>query len=220
MPLLQIAAVCLIWVAAMSAMPQAQGRTDANAQQPHPAKPYSPARFVFADLDGDQKPDLAQVEMQPQRSASANYSIRVKLGQGSESAIGVNGPVGGLRIVAQDVNGDDVLDLVVTANLDACFLQILLNDGRGNFSVAPQGAFLQPNTQSDEQWEIFTRSHQDLSTLASLRSFREQGPIEQRQTAPIISHASYPAASAERIRRRTAFSRQGRSPPICPISTS
>jgi hypothetical protein len=92
--------------------------------------------FVFADLDGDRQPDMALVEMQSQRATNADYSIRVKLSAGSESAIGINGPVGGLRLVARDVNGDDTLDLVVTSNLDASFIQVLLNDGHGNFRMA------------------------------------------------------------------------------------
>ncbi len=52
-------------------------------------------RFVFADLDGDRKPDLALVETQSGRAANTSYSIHIKLSAGAESAIGLNGPIGG-----------------------------------------------------------------------------------------------------------------------------
>lgn len=142
---------------------------------------HSPAgtHFVFADLDGDRKPDMALVEMQCQRAANADYSIRVRLSAGEESAIGVNGPLGGLRLVARDVNGDDNLDLVITSNLDARFIEVLLNDGHGNFRVARPdefshlegvaGAVLSApgDSQIDHASIEFVRSSIDMEIIAA-----------------------------------------------------
>src|SRR5579863_5000175 len=64
--------------------------------------------FAIADFDGDQKPDLATVEIQNGMSASTTqYSIRFRLSVGTAQSFGVSAPAGGLQIVARDVNGDD-----------------------------------------------------------------------------------------------------------------
>lgn len=112
-------------------------RSTARASVCQPAK----IEFVLADFDGDREPDLALVEMGNLRSARTNYSIRLHFTARAESLIGVDGPIGGLRVAARDVNGNDNLDLILTSNLDTHFVTILLNDGHGNFSAAAPGAY-------------------------------------------------------------------------------
>src|SRR5277367_4291043 len=54
--------------------------------------------FAIANLDGDELPDLASVEMDRANGLATSYRIRVQLSAWPESAIGVIGPLGGLRI--------------------------------------------------------------------------------------------------------------------------
>ena len=101
---------------------------------------FSP-RFAIADFDGDRRADLATVQVVRDAESSSFYSIRVQLSAGEESAIVISGPQGGLELVAQDVNGDDVVDLIVTTAIDSHFVAVLLNDGHGKFTLAEPGAF-------------------------------------------------------------------------------
>ena len=211
-PLYQMAVVCLLWVAVTISLPHTNASLHRMSQD-LASNPYAGARFVIADLDGDEKPDLALVELQALRSANANYSIRVKLSQGQESAIGVNGPLGGLKVVARDVNGDDNVDLVVTSNLDGQFVEVLLNDGQGNFSVAAPGEFLQPNDSKDGSVGTVLLSHAELATLVSTRSSQDQaavlaGSFQEAAPTDFSLSASWRCAA-----RRVSVLRQGRSPP-------
>jgi hypothetical protein len=216
-PLLQIAAVSLIGFGVTFSLLHTYANSRRIAQ-PSSRTLYSEPHFVFADLDGDHIPDLALVEMQSQRSTETNYSIRVKLSHGVESAIGVNGPIGGLRVAARDVNGDNNVDLVVTGNLDGRFVEVLLNDGRGNFSVASPGEISPRQRESDRELESKANDHSDLATLISARASDEDGPIGSCDyVLPFTSDSCY-SAETQRTIQRPGFARQGRSPPSLLLS--
>jgi len=108
---------------------------------------FSP-QFAIADFDGDRKPDVATVQVVREAALDSFYSIRLQLSTGEESAIGIAGPQGGLELVARDVNGDDVIDLVVTTAMGSHFVAVLINDGHGKFTLAKAGTF--PSIESDE----------------------------------------------------------------------
>jgi hypothetical protein len=210
--LMQFALVCLVWVGVAEVLQfanAASARPSAAMVNSH----RNGARFVFADLDGDQKPDLALVEMQSQRSAKTNYSIHVKLSAGAESAIGINAPIGGLRVAARDVNGDDNLDLVVTSNLDGHFIEVLLNDGRGNFSEAAPGDFPQLENECDVVLSGPAGPQADRATLASVRSLLEDGVVHRRESDQVLSSDACPQLPVPPARRWAALLRLGRSPP-------
>ena len=111
------------------------------------ASGFSP-RFAIADFDGDQKPDLATVQVVREAALDSYYSIRLQLSAGEESAVGIAGPQGGLELAARDVNGDDAMDLVVTTAMDSHFVAVLLNDGHGKFTLAKAGAF--PSIENEQ----------------------------------------------------------------------
>lgn len=204
--------VGLVWFAAaqvLPVVPSGSGQSSGVMNQSH----RGGARFVFADLDGDQKPDLALVEMQSQRSARTTYSIHVKLSEGAESAIGVNAPRGGLQLAARDVNGDDSLDLIVTSNLDSRFIEVLLNDGRGNFSQAALGDFPQLENDSDVFLQVPAEPPLDRATLASIRSSHQEGFLPSCGHDQVLSSDACPEFAAQPPVRRVAPSCSGRSPP-------
>src|SRR6202042_3874358 len=74
----------------------------------------SPSPFAIADFDGDNRPDLATVEIGQIGPSRARFWIGFQLSTGPQQMIGVNAPVGGLNITSGDVNGDNSLDLIVT----------------------------------------------------------------------------------------------------------
>ncbi len=212
-PQLLAALVCLVWLGVGATFHHSNGaskRPSAAMVQWHPAG----AQFVIADLDGDRKPDLALVEMGSPRSAKTNYSIRLQFSAGAESAIGINAPFGGLRVAARDVNGDDNIDLIVTSNLDARVIAILLNDGHGNFSVAAPGAYPELENESQALLNRPAGPVADQTTLVSLRSsFSEEGaPVYDCRT--VLSSDSLPLTKNQTALPRVARSRSGRSPPV------
>lgn len=109
------------------------------------AAPY----YAIGDFDGDQQPDLATVQSDPDTQRDSRYSIRLQLSFGTSSAIGFTAPFGGLLLSAKDVNGDSAIDLVVTTVVDHKLVMVLVNDGHGNFSVAEEGAFPELRSESD-----------------------------------------------------------------------
>jgi hypothetical protein len=211
-PELRFALACLVCLSVGVTLRHGDGvneRPTVGIIRPRPAGP----QFVIADLDGDRKPDLALVEMGSARSASSNYSIRLQFGAGAESAIRVNAPQGGLQVAARDVNGDDSLDLVVTSNVDGRFVEVLLNDGHGNFSVAEPGAYPEVEKEANEFLTGPAGAVTDRATLASVRSsFGEEGaPVCECRAAP--TGTSIALTNEMSASRRPACSRPSRAPP-------
>ncbi|HTZ45995.1 MAG TPA: VCBS repeat-containing protein [Verrucomicrobiae bacterium] len=189
----------------------------ASAGQQSAAVPHSGLngpRFLFADFDGDRIPDLAQVESQNQRSARNNYRIHVKLSAGVESAIGVSGPDGGLRVAARDVNGDEALDLIVTSNLDASFVEVLLNDGHGNFTVAEGNEFARLEAKfGDIGLKSPNAAPADRVSLAGARYSSDLGAAEHGHRTPLILSRGYSKTAAQVVLRRPVGRYGSRSPP-------
>lgn len=90
--------------------------------------------FAIADFDGDLRPDLAMIRVTRYGAPQTEYSLELKFSTGTRAPIGLIGPAGGLEVYPQDVNGDQIADLVITSVMDAEFVAILLNDGKGNFT--------------------------------------------------------------------------------------
>ena len=212
-PQLLAVLVCLAWLGLGTTFYQSNGaskRPPAEMIQGYRAG----AQFVIADLDGDRKPDLALVEMRSPRSAMTNYSIRLQFSSRAESAIGINAPFGGLRVAARDVNGDDNIDLIVTSNLDARVVAILLNDGHGNFSLAAPDAYPELQNESQAFLNAPPGPVADQATLVPQRpSFSEEGaPVYDCHT--VLSSDSLPLIRNQTALPRVVHARSGRSPPV------
>jgi hypothetical protein len=210
--LLQFGTVCLVWIG-LAAIPQFSADKPSQQVLNDTARAQRRGgRFVFADLDGDQKPDLASVEMQSQSPEATDYSIHLQFSHGSESAIGVRAPFGGLRLAARDVNGDDNLDLILTSNLDASFVEVLLNDGHGNFSVAPPD-ILKAQSETDLGLRRPAGPQVGEAILALVRSSLEEALATKSDDHPVLSSAAGPQAGVPKALRSSVRLRLGRSPP-------
>jgi hypothetical protein len=109
--------------------------------------------FAIADFDGDRTPDLATVELQTSTSTgTTQYSIRLRLATGATQLFGVTAPAGGLQIVAQDVNGDSALDVLVSSAWLHKQVAVLLNDGHGKFTLTDPGAFPAAIQEDGTRW--------------------------------------------------------------------
>jgi hypothetical protein len=97
--------------------------------------------FSIADLDGDSRPDLAEVQLGEGGLANSLYRIELHLSHAGPQSISLVAPAGGLRINARDVNGDSVPDLVVSTAWTNRPVAIYLNDGHGRFSHASPTSF-------------------------------------------------------------------------------
>ena len=97
--------------------------------------------FAIADFDGDQQLDIATVQVGQVGASDTRYWIHFRLSSGLRQLIPLTAPLGGLRIASQDVNGDSFIDLIVTTAWHELPVAVLLNDGRGNFTVRDPHGF-------------------------------------------------------------------------------
>jgi hypothetical protein len=104
-------------------------------------EPATATHFAIADFDGDNRPDLATVETGLIGASHARYLIGFRMSAGARQTIGVNAPVGGLEIASRDVNGDNIIDLVVSTAWLKSPVAVLVNDGHGNFTIRDPAAF-------------------------------------------------------------------------------
>jgi hypothetical protein len=169
---------------------------------------------AIADFDGDRKPDLASVEIQRAYSNSnALYSIRFELTAGHPQIFGVTAPVGGLQIVARDVNSDTFLDLLVSTAWQHIQVAVLLNDGHGNFRLADPAAFPGAIRECEASWDAKTLPASECSLF--VRSNDSTGRLEATRRFeclhPQFEHAPFTAFSAPNA--LLIFSLRGRAPP-------
>lgn len=97
--------------------------------------------FAIADFDGDLHPDIASVQIGNSDSTHTVYWIHLQLTSVGRQSIRVVAPVGGLQLLARDVNGDRTIDLVVTTAGFGKPVAVFLNDGHGSFSQVDHAAF-------------------------------------------------------------------------------
>jgi hypothetical protein len=173
--LLFCCAALLLFCAGLIPAPAA-ATVASQAQDSSHAAIRANSSFAIADFDGDRRPDLATAEIEPSNSRFTRYLIRLQLAAGpglhkqAGQSIGVTGAFGLPRISAIDVNGDHALDLVLTAAGQQQPIAILLNDGRGKFSLANPRDF--PAGALDSPWRWGPASHplQDAAVLIPART--------------------------------------------------
>jgi hypothetical protein len=112
--------------------------------------------FAIADFDGDNRPDLATVQVGHSSSWDTQYWIAFQLSRGSHQVLGITAPAGGLQVTSRDVNGDGFLDVVVTTAWTDLPVAVLLNDGQGNFRASSPSVFPGAFTTSEKSWAATT----------------------------------------------------------------
>jgi hypothetical protein len=118
-----------------------------------PATSFGPSLFFsIADFDGDLKPDLASVQAGRTNVSRTDYWIQLQLSVAGRQTFQIVAPMGGLQIVARDVNGDHALDLVLTTTWLGQPVAILLNDGHGSFSRVDPTSFPEAFSESKTSW--------------------------------------------------------------------
>jgi FG-GAP-like repeat len=208
--LVRVALLLLSVAAAYSGAGSAAAASPQGA--PAPAAEAT-SHFAIADFDGDSQPDLATVQVGETGGSETRYWIRFRLSTGSQEAIGVRAPAGGLEIASRDVNGDNFLDLVVTtAGLNRP-VAVLLNDGNGNFTLNDPGAFPGLVWGSETSWAPTGVQSKDATALVASRYL--SGDCEENKRIP--SPAGLPGVLAHLHSRVRAFQLGfcvlGRAPP-------
>lgn len=170
--------------------------------------------FAIADFDGDQKPDLATVEIQKSSSSRmTQYSIRFQLTAGISQVFGVTAPSGGLQIVARDVNGDNALDVLVTTSLQHEQVAVLLNDGHGKFRLADASEFPAAIQENGRLWNSGTILLCDSSALIRIEYPAGELGNESKFDGPQSYFKSAHIFDSRRSTKSSLFSILGRAPP-------
>lgn len=211
------AALLLFW--AVLGLASTAGTAAPPPQDSSHAALRANSSFAIADFDGDKRPDLATAEIERSNSRFTCYRIRLQFtaapGQSALSgqSIGVTGAFGLPQIAAIDVNGDHALDLVLTAAGQQQPIAVLLNDGRGKFSLANPGDF--PSAALDSPWQWASASHlvQDLAALIPTRAPRAEAQAARHSFVPRQLAESRSSASGGFPPDPLHSSPLGRAPP-------
>jgi hypothetical protein len=184
----------------------------AEVPSAHAGSPGPNLSFSVADFDGDSRPDLASVQYGTSDSPRAAYLIQLQLSAAGQQSFQILAPIGGLQIVARDVNGDHALDLVLTSAWLRQPVAILLNDGHGNFSRVEPEVYPEAFRESGTGWNCSTQHEIDgvgvpPQSRADISSRTEpflQIPLHSR-----LTHITNPQFGVAPF----LISNQGRAPP-------
>jgi hypothetical protein len=168
--------------------------------------------FTINDFDGDHRPDLASILSVQSRAATANYLIQIQLSTTGWRTLCLEGPSGGLRIEARDVNQDNAIDLVLATSLHGHPVAIFLNDGHGNFSPGEPAAFPGAFDQFDKNWGSTSRQQSKVIGTPPQSRPDISWKAEQRSICP--KHAGLFLGSTSQVSVSPfVFSYAGRAPP-------
>jgi hypothetical protein len=142
------------------------------------------SQFAIADFDGDNRPDLATVEIGRSTSWDTQYWIAFQLSSGPRQTLGITAPNGGLQITSRDVNGDSFLDVVVTTAWTNRPVAVLLNDGQGNFRASSPPAFTGAFSSSEKSWTLSTDEVKDATAVLFSRYPTGNCPEGSRFSSP------------------------------------
>jgi hypothetical protein len=125
--------------------------------------------------------------------------------------LAVSGPIGGLQIASQDVNGDSFLDLIVSTELANEPVAVLLNDGRGNFVLADVKTFAPKIWESRVEWSVRMARFEDVEGALASAGWGIIAASVYADTLPAVARVSI---TAERF-YHVSSSRdlRGRAPP-------
>jgi hypothetical protein len=169
--------------------------------------------FAIADFDGDSRPDLATVETGLVGVSHARYWIGFRLSAGARQMIGVNAPVGGLEIASRDVNGDNIVDLVVSTAWLKSPVVVLVNDGHGNFTIREPSAFSSALTNPSRTLESPAQQNPDTAIAVPARGSSDFIASE-RAVASVDSSEKLLTSNSLRKVFLLVVCSSGRAPPL------
>ncbi len=189
-----------------------RGRTAVAA--PNLVAPAGAAgHFTIADFDGDNRPDLATVETGLIGASHARYWIAFRMSAGARQPISVNAPVGGLEIASRDVNGDNVVDLIISTVWLNQPVAILVNDGHGNFSVADPAQFSAVFASLDQTFSAQNSGNQDFAAALPTRTSDDCAINTSTTEITVATSAPLSGFSQHRV-FPLAVNVLGRAPPL------
>jgi hypothetical protein len=168
--------------------------------------------FAIDDFDRDHRPDLASVQQIASSSSDTIYRIQFQLSAVGQQSLHLVGPSGGLRIVPQDVNGDDIPDLIVSAAWREESLAVLVNDGRGAFSLAVPSSFPRASGGSGKTLNCKLPPQTDTVATPSKLPVGDLSGFEYL-LQPRPDTSSIPRANFATLRSLLLESLLGRAPP-------
>jgi len=187
----------------------------AQAQASNVSLPVSGSRLPFAidDFDGDLRPDIASVQSVSKNSSGTIYRVQFQLSAAGQQSIHLVGPSGGLRIATRDVNGDDFPDVIVSSAWREEPLAVLVNDGRGAFSLADPTSFPRAFGGSGKALNAKLPPQTDtVATTSRLLVGDFSGTKYLLHASP--ARGSIPRANSASFRSLILGSLLGRAPPI------
>lgn len=171
------------------------------------------SHFAIADLDGDNRPDLATIEMAQVGVSQARYWIGFQMSAGAaQQRIGLTGPLGGLEIASRDLNGDNSLDLVVTTTWFKNPVAVLLNDGHGNFTLTDAAIFSAAALSPGRIWAHPNLDAKDAAFAVLARASSDCAPSESIAQCSVQPEIAGVPASHHHV-FTLAVSVLGRAPP-------
>jgi hypothetical protein len=170
-------------------------------------------QFTLADFDGDHRPDQVNVQTGEANATGTSYWIDLQLSSTGEQSFPVNAASGGLQLSAQDVNGDESIDLVLTTTWLRKPVAIFLNNGHGIFTRIAAEAF--PSAFRNQDFSVTAPADPDAKSLAeSLPTRPDLAVIKARQQNPATQAARAPSARAINDATSTQLSASSRAPPF------
>jgi len=172
------------------------------------------AHFAIADFDGDNRPDLASINIGQSDTRSTRYSIAFRLSGGRRQTVGITAPAGGLEIIANDVNGDSFPDVIVSTAWTNKPVAILLNDGLGNFTVSSPSDFPNAFVTSEMFLSFVAPEIRDATGLLLLRSPSGNGGTSTVSLLPAPTSRRPVKHSNSVPLQASALAFVGRAPPL------
>jgi hypothetical protein len=185
----------------------------ASPQAGGQGRPGFAPQFAIADFDGDHRPDLANVRADSKGQSSVLYLIDFRLSSGLRRTFGVTASAGGLQLASRDVNGDHLLDVVVSTFLTDEPVAVFLSDGRGDFTRSEPSAFPAAFTASDQSFSGKTSAMTDGTGTVPSRMQSKSVVLPAWLGSPRNAAASLAASDFPVVRSSGRNVRIGRAPP-------
>lgn len=141
--------------------------------------------FAINDFDGDLAPDIASVQPVSSDSSGSNYIVQLHFGSGERRSIWLAAQGRDVRIVARDVNGDRVPDLIISSAWSEEPYAVLINEGNGAFSPVDPSSVQALSPEPKQSLSCPRR--QPSETAATSPSPGEWGVAKTKCTAHIRS---------------------------------